>query len=71
MVLLDQKAISGPTGPQTTRYGLKAAISGLQSSQVEARRSIYADARNALIKELRANRPAARLGRDFAMPSRA
>jgi hypothetical protein len=36
---------------------LKAAISGLQSSQVEARRSIYADARNALIKELRAIAP--------------
>jgi hypothetical protein len=36
---------------------LKAATSGLQSSQVEARRSIYVDARNALIKELRAVAP--------------
>jgi hypothetical protein len=39
-------------------YGaLKVAIGGLQSSQFEARRSIYADARNALIKELRAIAP--------------
>jgi hypothetical protein len=49
---------------------LKAAISGLQSSQVEARRSVYADARNALVKELRAIAPA-KLDRDIAAPSRA
>ena len=36
---------------------LKAAIGGLQGNQAEARRSIYGDARNALIKELRAVAP--------------